>query len=141
MEVLMDYVSELNWLAVLAGTVAAFVVGAVWYSQAVFGKQWMKGAGLTEKETKNADMVTPMVGGVVTTLISTIGLAVLFDVLALEGVLNGALLGAMVAVAFVVTNKVMHNLFEQKPSDYMLITISGDIVALAVAGAVLALLR
>ena len=43
MEVLMDYVEQLNWVAVLVSAAAAFAVGAIWFSQAVFGKAWMKG--------------------------------------------------------------------------------------------------
>lgn len=141
MDVLMDYVGELNWVAVLAATVAAFAVGAVWYSKALFAKPWMKGAGLKEKDIEQADMVKSMVSGVVTTFIGAVAFAVLFDVLALDGVLDGALLGVMVAVGFIGTNKVMHNMFELKPTDYTVITVSGDIVTLAVMGAVLALVR
>ncbi len=141
MDVLMDYVNELNWLAVLASAIAAFAVGAIWYSQAVFGKQWMKGAGLTEKDTKNASMATPMIGGYITVVITAVALAVMYDVLALSGVVDGAMLGVLAAVGFIVTNKVMHCLFEQKPTDYVLITCAGDVVSLAVMGAVLGLLR
>lgn len=141
MEVLMDYVEQLNWVAVLASAVAAFAVGAVWFSQAVFGKQWMKGAGLTKKDVENPNMVKTIGGGALTTVITAIALAVLFDVLALEGVVNGALLGVLVALGFIVTNKVMHTLFEMKSTEYILITTIGDVVALGIMGAVLGLLR
>lgn len=141
MDVLMDYINELNWVAVLVATLAAFAVGAAWYSQALFGKQWMKGAGLSKKDVENADMVKPMVLGLLTTFISAVALGVLFDVLALDGVVDGALIGVLVSVGFIVTNKIMHNMFEQKSTDYTVITVSGDIVTLAVMGAVLALLQ
>lgn len=141
MDVLMDYVSQLNWVAVVASAAAAFAVGAVWYSQAVFGKQWMKGAGLTQKDVENPDMVKTMGGGAISVLVTAVALAVLFDVLALEGVLDGALLGALAAVGFIVSNKIMHTLFEMKSSEYILITTLGDVVSLAVMGAVLGLLR
>lgn len=141
MDVLLDYVAELNWLAVLLSTVAAFVVGAVWYSQGVFGKQWMRGARLTEKELKNASMPKSIIGGALSTFVGAIALAVLFDVLALDGVVDGLMLGALTAIGFVVSNKVMHTLFELKPTNYILVTTAGDIVALAVMGAVLGLIR
>jgi hypothetical protein len=141
MDVLMDYVNQLNWVAVLAAAAASFAVGAIWYSQAVFGKQWMKGAGLSQKDVQNPDMVKTMGGGAVTTLLTAVALAVVFDVLALEGVVDGALLGGLAALGFIVTNKVMHTLFENKSTEYILITTVGDVVSLAVMGGVLGLLR
>ncbi len=141
MDVLLDYVGELNWLAVVLSAVASFACGAIWYSQAVFGKRWMKGAGLSAKDVENPNMVKTMGGGALSVLVSAVALAVVFDVLALEGVVDGALLGALVALGFVVSNKVMHTLFEMKSTDYILITTSGDVVALAVMGAVLGLVR
>lgn len=137
MQVLMDYLVELNWLSVALGAVAAFAVGAIWYSDAAFGKAWMKGAGLTKKDTQSGNMGVIMGGGLILTFISAAALSVLLNVLALDGVVNGALLGALVAVGFVVSNKKMHMLFEQKPKDYMMITLLGDVVALSVMGAVL----
>jgi len=141
MDVLIDYLNQLNWVAVLAAAVAAFLAGAIWYSQAVFGKQWMKGAGLTQKDVENPDMLKTMGGGFVTVVVSAVALAVVYDVFALEGVLDGVLLGALVALGFVVSNKVMHTLFEMKSNSYILITSAGDVVAFAVMGAVLGLLR
>jgi len=37
--------SEVNLLAVLIAAIAAMVVGSLWYSKAVMGKQWMHAAG------------------------------------------------------------------------------------------------
>ncbi len=141
MEVLMDYIGQLNWIAVLAAAAAAFAVGAVWYSQSVFGKAWMKGAGLTKKQIDNPNMVKTMGGGAVTIFVSATALAVLYDVLALDSVFSGALLGVLVAGGFIVTNKLMHNFFEGKSSEYIMITALGDIVSIGVMGAVLGLLR
>lgn len=141
MDVLIDYVNQLNWVAVFAAAVAAFVVGAVWYSQALFAKPWMKAAGLTDKKAKDAGMAKPMIVGFLVTLVSATALAVVFDVLALEGAVDGGLLGLLVAGGFIATNKIMHALFELKPTNYIFITVGGDLVALAVMGAVLGLLR
>jgi hypothetical protein len=38
--------TEIHWLAVLAGGVAAFLVGGIWYS-VLFGKAWMAARGVT----------------------------------------------------------------------------------------------
>lgn len=35
-----------NYLAILAATVSAFVLGGLWYSPALFARAWMKEAGI-----------------------------------------------------------------------------------------------
>ena len=37
--------TDVNWLAVIVGAVVAYALGAVWYSQKMFGAIWMKGIG------------------------------------------------------------------------------------------------
>jgi hypothetical protein len=39
---------EINWLAVVLGTVAFFALGALWYGP-LFSKPWMKEVGFTEE--------------------------------------------------------------------------------------------
>lgn len=139
MEVLMDYISNLNWVAVMVAAVAAFIVSAVWYSQGVFGKVWMKAAGIKKSDIKNVNTPVTMAISFVTVVVTAAALAVLFDVLQLEGVLSGALLGILVALGFVLMNKAMHSLSENKSSNYLIITGIGDTVSLAVIGGVLGL--
>ena len=47
---------EFNLWAVLAAAVAAFVLGGLWYSPALFGKAWQHEAGVSEEQMKNANM-------------------------------------------------------------------------------------
>jgi len=42
----MEDFGMVNWLAVIAGTVAAFLVGWLWYSPVLFGKKWAEGSGV-----------------------------------------------------------------------------------------------
>jgi len=42
----MEDFGMVNWLAVIAGTVAAFLVGWLWYSPILFGKKWAEGSGV-----------------------------------------------------------------------------------------------
>ena len=38
-------IAEVNWVAVIVGAVAAFVLGWLWYSETLFAKAWRKGGG------------------------------------------------------------------------------------------------
>lgn len=40
-------IENVDWIAVIVGTVIAFGAGAIWYSQKVFGRKWAEGVGLS----------------------------------------------------------------------------------------------
>lgn len=42
----MEIFGMVNWLAVIVGAVAAFLVGWAWYSPMLFGTKWAKGSGV-----------------------------------------------------------------------------------------------
>lgn len=137
MDVLVDYIQELNWLAVVVATVAAMAIGAIWYTPKVFGNTWMKAIGLKEKDIQGNGF-KPMLIAVVTSFVTAVALGVLLQVLALTTVLQGALFGALVAAAFIATNKIMQSQFEQRSASYAVVTVACDVVTLAVMGAILA---
>lgn len=138
MQVLFDYVQELNILAVLLAAVAAFAVGAIWYAEPVFGKLWMKEVGLTKKDTQNANMPKTIGLSFAATVISAVAVGVLVQVLDLTTALQGASFGIMVAVGILATNKLMMAQFEQRSLTYSLLSLGGDVAALGVMGAILA---
>jgi hypothetical protein len=41
---------QLNYFAIVAAAVAAFVVGGVWYSATLFGKAWQSETGLSDEQ-------------------------------------------------------------------------------------------
>ncbi|MEK6825408.1 MAG: DUF1761 domain-containing protein [Nanoarchaeota archaeon] len=45
---------SVNYAAVLIAAVASMIIGAIWYSPAVFGKIWMKGAHMSGSDIKKA---------------------------------------------------------------------------------------
>jgi hypothetical protein len=47
--------NEVNYFAILAAAVAAFVLGGLWYSPMLFGKTWMAASGVTEEQTRQGN--------------------------------------------------------------------------------------
>lgn len=45
---------EINYLAVVAAAVSAFVLGGIWYAKPVFGKVWMDASGVTEEKAQQS---------------------------------------------------------------------------------------
>ena len=41
---------QINWLAVLAAAVAAFLLGGLWFSPALFARQWVAALGKKPEE-------------------------------------------------------------------------------------------
>jgi hypothetical protein len=67
--------SNVNPLAILAATVAAFVIGGLWYSPALFGKVWMPASGFTEADLQRGSQARIFAIAFVFTLIMAANLA------------------------------------------------------------------
>lgn len=138
MEVLLDYVYDLNWLAVIVAAAVGMAVNAAWYSDYLFAKPWMKAVGIKKKDAAKPGAEVALIIAFITLLITTAATAVLVDVLAVNGALQGTLLGVLVGFGFLVTNSGMHKLFERRPFSLFAISAVGDILTLAAIGAILA---
>ena len=47
---------EVNWLAVLLCGVSSLVLGGLWYSPALFARQWQAAAGLSDEAAASGNM-------------------------------------------------------------------------------------
>lgn len=47
---------QINYFAVAAAAVAAFVLGGLWYSPVLFGKAWQREVGLSDDALKQGNM-------------------------------------------------------------------------------------
>jgi hypothetical protein len=145
-------VFEINWLAVLAATFAAFIIGAIWFGPKTFYPIWMKFQGRpipTERVEMSAAETGTMFGGTfvgafiqVTTLAIFINLAHSID--ANFGPAQGALAGSLLGFGIAAAASFSHRMFGQ--SNYKvfdavkvwLLEVSQDITSLTVAGLILA---
>lgn len=61
---------EVNYLAVVIAAVASFLLGGLWYSNALLGKAWQRESGVTDEQIKNGNMTKIFGGSVVLSLIA-----------------------------------------------------------------------
>jgi hypothetical protein len=47
---------EVNWLAVALCALSSLVLGAIWYSPALFAKPWQQAAGVSDERAKSGNM-------------------------------------------------------------------------------------
>lgn len=135
-----DILSKLNWWAVLLATVSSFVVGFLWYDKRAFGKAWMKLVGLSEKQINSSKgMASTFTFTAIASLFSSITLGYLMVALGITGLLEGLVFGATIGAVFRLGGHIIHNGFSKRPAALTAIDGGHDIIALAVAGALLGL--
>ena len=58
-----ELLSDINWLAVLVAALAYFILGAIWYSKALFAPKWAKLVGLEMNSEANKKGLGAMMMG------------------------------------------------------------------------------
>ena len=137
-----EFLSHINWLAVLVAAVAYFLLGALWYS-VLFGKKW---AQLVKLDTSNPDLKKGMGGMMISTfvlvLIVCFGLEVLiikFNFL--QELSYGIKLGLLTGLAFATTAVSIHYVYENKPTNLYLINNGYHVIGHIIAASILVLWR
>ena len=125
-----------NWVAVIAATVAYSVIGFLWFSRQVFGKQWAASIG-RELPAPGQVPVTSIVGSVVAGLVSSYVLAVVAHALGAVTLADGAILGFLAWLGFVATSSYGGVLFEGRSTTWWTISAGYWLVALVVMGAII----
>lgn len=123
---------------IVAGLVAT-VIGSVWYSQALFGKAWMRLAGVNSKDAQAAKDV--MVRSLIVQFVASVVLAFILDMFVdLYGARifsEGALVGFWVWLGFFATTLVGSVLWENKSWRLYMLHSMYYLVMLSVVGGVL----
>ena len=130
---------QVNWVAVIAGAISTLVVGFIWYSKPLFAKQWMKLSGLSASDVKNG----PGMGYAltfVTSLVMCYVLAVFQGQAGVADWMAGAKVGLWASVGFAATAFASDTIFNKKPMNLFFITAGYQVVAITVAGAIIAAL-
>ena len=128
-------VADFNWLAIIAATIAAFVLGGGWYAKGVFGASWMQDVGLTEEDANSANMPKIFGGAFVLQLIAAMTLAAILG--PESNWLSGIQTGLLVGVGFLATAYGVTYLFEQRPLRLFMINAGYNVVLLAIMGAII----
>lgn len=110
--------TPLNWPAIIAGTVAAFALGMIWFSPMLFGKAWSTGSHNIQPPD------SPPIAAMVVQLIGTFAFALMIGMTETYGAIAAALTG-IVATALLVAGM---DLFSQKSGRATLVD-AGYIIA------------
>lgn len=96
----MSTLLELNWLAILAATIAGFVIGGLWYGP-LFGNAWVAALGKKPEDIQPSPL--PFVISFLTALITAIVLGLLIQALGITTAFGGLNLGLAIGAGIIAT--------------------------------------
>jgi len=132
---IVNHLGEINWLAVVAASVAAFFLGALWYSNRCFGTRWMQEIGLTEGSANKGRLTRTFIATFILQLIAATALAVFIG--AESDWLGGLHTGALVGLLWIATAYAITYIFEQRSMRLFLINAGFYVVQFAIMGSIL----
>lgn len=127
--------STINWLAVVAATLAFYGIGAIWYSF-LFRDAWIKASGVVMDETKKVNMVKIMSFTLLLTFIMVTNLAFFLKDPSVTA-LNGALYGFLTGFGWVAMAIALTSLYESRSWKYIVINGGYMAVGFTVSGLIL----
>jgi len=124
-----------NYPAVIVSTVAALVIGFVWYAPQVFGKRWMAYLGTTQA-VLGSPGPTGMVVGIVAAFVNSWVLALLALNLGGTTIPDGIMLGILAWLGFMATLTAAQIAFLKQPWGLWLVNNGHNLIAQIVMAAI-----
>jgi len=134
----MDF-SGMNLGELVVASLSTFVIGFLWYGNALFGKKWRSLAGVGEEEAQSGHMPTIFILAFVLNFIIASFLSLFTEVAMMVGssALYAGLMAALVCLGFVATTFGINYLFARKPLKLYLIDVGYMIVSFFVMGLII----
>ena len=135
----MGTMPHINWLAVLAATVAAFMLGGLWFSPVMFAKHWIAALG---KKPEEMGMPGPsMALSFVMTLIMATALATIIGKLPGMSMTGSVRFGLAVGAGIVATGMASDYAFTNWPRKLYVIQASYHVVMVVLMSVILSAWR
>ncbi len=132
---------NINWLAVLAGTLGYFALGAIWYSF-LFQKKWIAYNKIDMSDPGGKKGVGAiMFASFILMFITSLGLAILVNRIGSSGWIAGLKLGFFTGVFFACTSMGINMLYEKKPLGLFFINGGYQVLGNIIAGIIIACWR
>ena len=135
---ILDAFQNLNWLAVILAGLAYFVLGAIWYSNLLFGRQYRAALGVTEGG--GAPQAGPLIVNLVGWLVAALAMGLIATTIGVDGFAEGALLGIVAWLGFVFTHQIVNDVYQG--SNMALAKINGpyNLLGFVIMGVILAMM-
>lgn len=126
---------DINYFAVIVAAIVPMALGALWYSPALFARQWMAAAGRTQEELTGAGLGLAL--SAVCALITSYLLARVIGWAEANSFVDGVTVGLLVWVGFVATVLAVTTYFGGRPRMLWFINAGYQVVSLMLMGGIL----
>jgi hypothetical protein len=127
---ILDYLGDLNWLAIIVAAVAWFAFSAVWYSVPPLSNAWLRAAKVTPGD--GPPLVALLVPTFVGYLVTTVVIALIARAVGASELIDGLTLGIVLGIGFGVIGAAVVQIYEQKGGSYWLINGINAIIAYSI---------
>jgi hypothetical protein len=136
-------VGQISWLGVIVGAAIYFVLGALWYSPALFAKPWQAAIGWDA--SRQPPQMNPMtyVLPAAMYLIAAIAMAIIAAATETDSITEGLVLGLITGVGFALPMVGVEATFDPnkpKPMSWFLITVAYHLIGFVILGVTVAIL-
>jgi hypothetical protein len=126
--------SDLNWLAILAATISAFIIGGAWYSPLLFQKAWISASKIDQEDIKKRSPFLIFGFSFLLSFIMSLNLALFIG----QGdIVFGIIAGFLTGFGWVAMGIGIISLFENRSLKYFLINGGYMIITLTAMGLIL----
>jgi len=124
---------SINWLAVVVGTAIYFVLGALWYSPLLLGRQWQRSIGWdpnrTPPQMSVATYVVPLIGY----FVMAVATAMIAAATGADGFGDGIVLGLVIGIGYLAMHSLVDATFDpNKPQPWTWFAINSSYHALGI---------
>ena len=137
-------VPDINYLAVVLATVAAIVIGSVWYNPKVLGTVWMKLARIENRPSSRAAAVRPIAISIAMAFVTAWVLAgstfISQEFYGGDYLGNALVTGLVLFVGFTAARILTHDGFESRPGRLTILNLTHELLVLLALALVIGLL-
>jgi len=131
-----DILLSVNWLAVLVSTIIYFMLGALWYSPALFANSWMKLRKISEEEIGDPNPIIFLYSFILQ-FIAVASLALFMTAMGIVLAKHGAIVGFGAGAGILFTLAGTTGIFSETPFRLHLIDNGYHVIGLTLAGLIL----
>lgn len=131
---------EINIWSVIVATIVAFVIGAIWYSPILFGREWLSLIGHSQKEVddfKKKGVIKFYIIQLIITFITFCILGFAMTALSTKTGSDGAFIGVLAWLGFILPFGISAIIWEHRSFKLVLIDTVNLLLSLVVGGAII----
>lgn len=127
----------INFLAIVVASLVSFGIGSLWYSPFLFGKEWMEGRNVSEKNLETTSVLRSYIVQFILTLFTFTFIAFIISVSQARTSTDGAFIGLLGWLGLVVPLSASGLLWKKESFTLFLIDIVNNLVVLTIGGAII----